>query len=281
MGKKNKLTKFESEIEKEMIKQKNLMSVELFNKLFIQLNIAEIIQLEEYINDINNPIWKPIVINGKSTIYEISNVGTIRNTTTGVIRKSTKVWSGYSKINFYMENKCYTVMIHRLVAEAFVPNPYNRPVVNHKNGIKTINWWKNLEWTTHQENTQHAIDIGLSLREGINNPNNKYSIEIIHNVCKLLEAGNSYGKISKLLNVNVSLPENIKRGKLWKDISSKYNIPENVSVKRSDELKLTIEELIYAGYTNREIVQVSGLPDTEHEREYVGLFRRRLFKKTI
>lgn len=265
----------------DIIIMKNEASHEMFDKPYALLEIAERQLVNEYIHDLDHPVWKPITVKGMSTIYEISNTGSIRNVITGTIRKPTEVWSGYLKINFYKNAKCVTVLIHRLVAESFVPNPNNLPVVNHKNGVKTFNWYKNLEWCTQQENTQHAIDKGLSLRSGTDNPNNKYDEDIIHTVCKLLEDGHTPTKISKMIDVSVTLPENIKRGKLWKEIASQYKIPEPVSVKRSDELKAYMEELIYAGYTNREIVQASGLPDTEHEREYVGLFRRRLLKKTI
>ena len=51
---------------------------------------------------------------------------------------------------------------HIQVAKAFHPNPENKPLVNHKNGIKSCNEDWNVEWATHQENVKHAIDTGLS-----------------------------------------------------------------------------------------------------------------------
>lgn len=62
--------------------------------------------------------------------------------------------------------------IHRLIAEAFIPNPLELPEVNHKNGIKTDNRIENLEWCDHTENIRHAHRIGLvKVRYGAENKN--------------------------------------------------------------------------------------------------------------
>ena len=69
--------------------------------------------------------------------------------------KPVKQNTGY----FYARIKNRIIAVHRLVAEAFIPNPEHKPCVNHKNGIKTDNRVENLEWNTYGENNLHAYRV--------------------------------------------------------------------------------------------------------------------------
>ena len=64
---------------------------------------------------------------------------------------------GYKIVNLSIDGKCKTFSVHRLIAQAYIPNPDNLPTINHKNGVKTDNRIENLEWVTFSENTTHAV----------------------------------------------------------------------------------------------------------------------------
>ena len=69
---------------------------------------------------------------------------------------------GYPIVTLINNKKRKTRAIHRLVIMAFIPNPENKPMTNHKNGIKTDNYVENLEWATAKENVIHAVRTGLN-----------------------------------------------------------------------------------------------------------------------
>lgn len=109
-------------------------------------------------------LWREIEgFNGR---YQISSWGRVRNVRTGCILKPYKNERGYLKVYLNKGNgKKAKPRINRLVAQAFIPNPYNLPQVNHKDGNKENNSYTNLEWVTNQQNATHAA----SMRKGVLN----------------------------------------------------------------------------------------------------------------
>jgi hypothetical protein len=116
-------------------------------------------KFREQTNILENEIWKdiPTEIMG-STGYQVSSYGRFKNKG-GVIKENYSICTGgYYEIK--IDGKHHR--INRLVAQTFIPNPENKDKVNHKDGNKLNNRLENLEWTTNQENIQHAYDNGLN-----------------------------------------------------------------------------------------------------------------------
>ena len=107
-------------------------------------------------------MWKKIVYDNIETNYSVSENGEVRNDKTNYILKPA-IQQGYAHVTIYINTKGKRVKIHRLVATAFIPNPENKPYVNHKDGNRSNNSVDNLEWVTASENTQHAVNTGLFL----------------------------------------------------------------------------------------------------------------------
>ncbi|CEI81277.1 NUMOD4 motif [Oceanobacillus oncorhynchi] len=123
-------------------------------------------------------VWKNVV--GYEGIYEVSSLGKVRThaKNTGYLdRRSTKSRKQRiikpqkslaanqkclrANVELYKEGSRKRVRVHRLVAEAFIPNPEKLPQVNHKDGNPLNNHVENLEWCTHKENVNHGFDNGL------------------------------------------------------------------------------------------------------------------------
>lgn len=114
-------------------------------------------------------IWKDI--QGYEGLYQISNLGNVKSLSFGPknirrsgkerILKSSPSNCGYYKVELYNNGKSKMHYIHRLVATAFIPNPHNKPQINHIDGVKSNNSAANLEWITASENQKHSIRIGL------------------------------------------------------------------------------------------------------------------------
>jgi hypothetical protein len=120
------------------------------------------------------PTW----IKGYENHYSITPDGDVYTYKFGKIKKITPgigkdlSRAQYCNISLSLNGTSKTVRIHRIVAETFIPNPDNKPCVNHINGIKTDNRVENLEWVNVKENAIHARDV-LGIKRKQQNPLNR------------------------------------------------------------------------------------------------------------
>lgn len=175
----------------------------------------------------NKETWKEI--KGYEGIYLVNENGLVKSLDKKVksgekyLNRKGKVLKerigkyGYPYVVLSHESNRKTFKVHRLVAEAFIPNPENKPCVNHINGIKTDNRIENLEWCTHKENTKHALINGL--RKGVKGEKSHLSKL---NTIQVQEIRDLYFKsnktqlyISNLYNVSQSQIQRICSYKNW------------------------------------------------------------------
>lgn len=152
-----------------------------------------------------NEIWKDI--EGYEGLYQVSNFGRVKRVTTGRILKGGKDRGGYLRITLCKNGVTSTKTIHRLVAQAFIPNPENKPEVNHIDENKTNNNVLNLDWMTAKENINHGTH-----NERVSKTQ---SIPIIATNIKTDESKEFYGanECARQLGVHQSHITNVLKGK--------------------------------------------------------------------
>ena len=156
-------------------------------------------------------------------IYEISSYGRIRNKYTGKILRPDVDKDGYLKFALQpsVGDKKVKRFSHRLVGLQFIPNPENKPEINHMR-VSYVdgrakcehddNYYKNLEWCTRQENIDHSILHKLELDQPVGEKahTSKFSDDIVIYICSLLEFGCSTKYIMKKLGFKSPKDDNYK-----------------------------------------------------------------------
>jgi len=137
-------------------------------------------------------------INGFEGFYSVTSHGRVWSHRRKKWLKPCIAGRGYQFVTLSINGDDVDKKMHRLVAEAFIANPDNKPQVNHKNGIKSDCRVSNLEWVTAKENLQHACDNGLNKHFKLNNRDR----DIIYWLFTTLKVAKN--KIAKMFNMSPS-----------------------------------------------------------------------------
>ena len=162
-------------------------------------------------------------IDGYEGRYEVDELGNIYSNA-GKEKKRLKPQSngkrGYLQVFLSFNDERKQRLVHRLVAEAFIPNPNNLPQVNHKDGDKTNNNVSNLEWCTRKENVQHGYDTGLiiALRGEYNLRSKLTETEVLAIRTKYASGEYSQTELSREFKVASSTISEVINMNRWKHI---------------------------------------------------------------
>ncbi|MFD6509331.1 NUMOD4 motif-containing HNH endonuclease [Bacillus sp. NPDC060175] len=172
-------------------------------------------------------IWKDI--QGFEGRYQVSNLGRVRSIDRidavgrkkkGQVLKAYKDLKKYTRVYIYL-NEGYGQKrpVHQMVARAFVPNPEDKPEINHIDGNKDNNMASNLEWCTSSENTIHAFKNGLATTVGEKHRATKITEEdalFIRNNYKPRDKEYGATALAGKFGLSRATVENIAKGFTWK-----------------------------------------------------------------
>ena len=212
--------------------------------------------------------FKQVIYNNYYTQYLISSFGRVVSTNYRGVAGRIKVLkpkmqnNGYLSLTICVNGKHKTVLIHRLVATAFIKKPNTKVEVNHKDGCKTNNCVDNLEWVTSKENIHHAINNNLKhILRGEEIKNSKYTEHDVKLVCECLENNIANIKtIANLTNVSEGMIKNILHHNSWTHVSVNYDIDrynygitEIEKAQHEDKIRMVCAMLESNRYTIKEI----------------------------
>lgn len=177
-------------------------------------------------------VWKEI--QGYEGFYKISNLGNCKRVThISVFTRNGKTITsllnekylkpryrqGYIRVLLSKDRISKSYSLHRLVALHFIPNPANKPEINHIDGNKNNNCTDNLEWVFPRENCQHRDKTGLrNAPRGSKSSRAKLNEEQVKQIRLLCDNGRTFSSLLKTFNVSISTISNIYHRKTWTHI---------------------------------------------------------------
>ena len=155
------------------------------------------------------------VVPGYEGLYEVSNLGKVRRN--GKILKPSKNNWGYLRVNLYKNGIMKSAYIHRLVAQTFLPNPQNLPMINHKDEDKTNNSIDNLEWCTAGYNNSYGTRIKRVVEKN-SKPVLQYDFsgKFIKEFSSVSDAAEEIGVSLGTLSGALTGQQKTSKGYLWK-----------------------------------------------------------------
>jgi hypothetical protein len=168
---------------------------------------------------IMSEVWKDI--KGYEGIYQVSNKGRVKRikVSTGANLRTIRpsLSAGYPAVGLHKNDKRERFYVHRLVAEAFIPNPENKPQVNHKDGNKRNPVSSNLEWCTSKENYVHAAcKLGVMYTPRGSQQGNSLLTEV--QVLEIKKSSLKQRELAVIYKVAISTIGTIRCGRSWKHV---------------------------------------------------------------
>lgn len=172
-------------------------------------------------------IWKDIP--GYEGYYQVSSLGKVkssqrvcnhnyggkRTVSDRILKSSGKI---YPKVVLSKNNIKISFLVHRLVAKCFIDNPYSKSEINHINGIKSDNYYRNLEWCDRSENEQHAYDHGFATTHSDNHHSAKLKNTDIPIIRKRISEHHKIKIIALDYGVSIGAISAIKHNRKWNHI---------------------------------------------------------------
>lgn len=194
--------------------------------------------------------------------YHVSNFGNVKSFKYGKERDMRKsIVLGYFSVQLWKNNIGKNMRVHRLVAQAFIPNPENKPYINHIDGDKTNNKVENLEWCTPLENERHSRSILGKDMNGEKNCNSYITSEQVIYAVELEKSGLRYPEISKKTGIKSDLLYKILNGASWSSVTGITKSKGRPKGERNGYSKLhdkdipIIMDMLNNGYTVKEIAE--------------------------
>lgn len=154
-------------------------------------------------------------ISGYEGKYFITREGKVYSKYKNRFLKPRKLNNGYLMVTLCIDGRQDQISVHRLVAEAFIPNPKNKPCVNHKNFIRNDNRAQNLEWSTYGENVRYSAKRGR-LSHSDSHHNSKLTKKSVVECREKYKKGKSIKQMAFEASVSYSTMQRAIAGKTWK-----------------------------------------------------------------